>query len=63
MKTITYTESCNMFFAPVDEIIEALGNNEGLQGLTSQDVANIVKSDAVLSFYVENFSSSVVFDK
>lgn len=52
-----------MFFAPVDEIIEALGNNEGLQGLTSQDVANIVKSDAVLSFYVENFSSSVVFDK
>jgi len=30
MQPITYLQSCNMFFAPLDEIIEALANNESL---------------------------------
>ena len=33
MQPITYLQSCTMFFAPLDEIIEALANNESLYGV------------------------------
>ena len=31
---MSYLEECNKYFAPLDEIQDALENNEGLCGLT-----------------------------
>lgn len=61
MKVITYLESCNMFFAPVDEIIEALVNMEGISGITYQELVEFVNENATLRFYVDNFDTHVKF--
>ena len=37
-----YLEDCNDFFAPLDEIAEALNNGEGLNGIPSIDLIFIV---------------------
>lgn len=63
MKTITYLESNNKFFAPVDEIIEALNNDEGIKGLSHTQLLLILKANNELAYYVENFETAVIFTK
>ncbi len=59
MQPITYLQSCNMFFAPLDEIIEALEINESLYGISNTELNNMVASNSQLAFYVNNFDSMV----
>lgn len=59
MQPITYLQSCNMFFAPLDEIIEALENNESLYGISNTELNIMVASNNQLAFYVNNFDSMV----
>lgn len=59
MQPITYLQSCNMFFAPLDEIIEALENNESLYGISNTELNIMVASNSQLTFYVNNFDSMV----
>lgn len=59
MKVITYQESCNKFFAPLDEIIEALENGESLCGLDSSSLNFLINSNQELEFYVNNFNTHV----
>lgn len=63
MKTITYLESNNKFFAPVDEIIEALNNEEGIKGLSYVELLSVLAVNKELAYYVENFDSAVIFTK
>ncbi len=58
---ISYLESCNIFFSPIDEIIEALDNNEGINDLSYSELKKVVESNEELKFYVENFDEYVVF--
>lgn len=60
MKRISYFESCNMFFAPLDEIMEALENNEGLNGFSIAEIKGMVSTNYDLSFYIDNFDEYVV---
>lgn len=62
MMKISYFESCNIFFSPIDEIIEALNNNEGINGMSNIELIRLVNSNEELKFYVENFDEYVVFD-
>ena len=57
MKVITYLESCNMFFAPLDEIIEAVENQEGVNCMSYNELVNMINSNLKLKFYVENFET------
>lgn len=43
-----YLEECTKYFAPLDEICEAIRNKEGLQGLTYDNVVMIVCSNQEL---------------
>lgn len=52
-----------MFFAPVDEIIEALNNEEGINGLSYVELLGMVAANEELSYYVENFDEAVIFTK
>ena len=61
MKYITYLESCNLWFCPLDEIIEALVNDEGLLGMSNEDLLKLLKIDDKLNFYVHNFDTHVTF--
>lgn len=63
MKTISYLESNNMFFAPVDEIIEALNNEEGINGLSYVELLQMIAANEELAYYVENFDEAVIFTK
>lgn len=63
MKTISYLESNNMFFAPVDEIIEALNNEEGINGLSYVELLQMIAANEKLAYYVENFDEAVIFTK
>ncbi len=60
MKRISYLESCNMFFAPLDEIMEAIENNEGLNGFSNAELKGMVSTNYDLSFYIDNFDEYVV---
>ena len=57
MKVITYLESCNMFFAPLDEIIEAVESFEGLSGIDYSELKMLVSTNKELKFYIENFET------
>ena len=46
---MTYLESCNKYFAPLDEIQEALDNNEGCAGITNQELRFVVKFNKELA--------------
>lgn len=63
MQTITYLESNNKFFAPVDEIIEALNNEEGVKGLSYIELLCMLSVNKELAYYVENFETAVIFTK
>jgi len=45
---MTYLESCTKYFAPLDEIDEALRNNEGLAGLTNSELVILVNGNKSL---------------
>jgi len=61
MKVLTYLESCNKWFAPLDEICEALNNKERIFGYDYSELLLAVASDEELAFYVENFDEYVSF--
>jgi hypothetical protein len=51
MKTITaeqYESDCTKFFAPCDEIAEALINNEGVAGVDANTLKALVASNGEL---------------
>jgi len=50
---MTYEEECTKWFAPADEIAEALRNNEGLCGLSHEELKKIVISDSSLMMAVD----------
>ncbi len=39
---MTYLEECNKYFAPLDEIQEAIDNGEGIAGMSAQELRQIV---------------------
>ncbi len=54
---MTYLESCTKYFAPLDEIQEALDNNEGLCGLSSVELKSLVNSNKELKTDLIVFSN------
>lgn len=63
MKKITYLESNTLFFAPIDEIIEALNNEEGICKLSYVELLQVLIVNESLAFYVENFETHVIFTR
>lgn len=45
---MTYLEQCNKYFAPLDEIGEALRNKEGVAGISNFELVNKVVQDKEL---------------
>lgn len=45
---MTYEEQCNKYFAPIDEISEALANGEGINCMGSKELFSIVESNSEL---------------
>ena len=43
-----YLEECTKFFAPLDEINEALLNSEGIAGVSYQELLAIINTDIEL---------------
>lgn len=41
---MTYLEQCTKYFAPLDEIQEALNNREGISGLSYNELVLLVNS-------------------
>ena len=39
---MTYEEECTKYFAPLDEISEAINNNEGMCGISFDELRNLV---------------------
>lgn len=60
---ISYEESNNKFFTPVDEVIEALTNEEGIKGLSYVELLAMLSVNKELAYYVENFETAVIFTK
>lgn len=60
MEIISYLTSCNIWFAPLDEVIDALANNESLCGIECDELRRMVKSNPMIEFYVNNFDTHVV---
>lgn len=56
---ITYHQSCHLFFAPLDEICEALNNNEGIKGYSPEQLQERVTANTELAYYVKNFDHKV----
>ena len=44
-----YIEQCNKFFAPLDEIIEALNNQEGIKGISYDELVAIINTNSELA--------------
>lgn len=63
MNAISYLESCNMWFAPLDEVIDALNNNESISGIEPDELKLMIKSKPKVEFYINNFDSHVIFNK
>lgn len=55
---MTYLESCTKYFAPIDEIIEALANNEGLSGMTNKELVMVVTANKSLMSDICEFKKS-----
>jgi hypothetical protein len=56
MRTLTeqqYQEDCTKYFAPLDEIAEALSNGEGINGLTYKELNMMVQSNENLKLDLE----------
>ena len=50
-----YLADCNDFFAPLDEIAEALNNGEGLNGISSIELIFIVHNNAELLERIQKY--------
>ena len=61
MKVLTYLESCHKWFAPLDEICEALANKERIFGHDYSELLLAAEGDKELAFYIENFDNYVSF--
>ncbi len=48
MKNSQYFIDSNKYFQPLDEIVEALRNDEGISGFTNKELWNIVTSNEEL---------------
>jgi len=46
---MTYVEQCTKYFAPIDEIAEALNNNEGICGATNIELKLVVENNSELA--------------
>tara|TARA_R110002111_G_scaffold167314_1_gene233231 strand:+ start:398 stop:586 length:189 start_codon:yes stop_codon:yes gene_type:complete len=46
---MTYLEECTKYFAPLDEIVEALHNNEGVSGITYKELIAITTNNTALN--------------
>jgi len=45
---MTYLEQCTKYFQPLDEIAEAIINNEGIAGLTNKELLFMIASNKQL---------------
>ena len=61
MRVLTYLESCQKWFAPLDEICEALSNKESCGFIPYPLLQYMVVTRPDLAFYVENFDTHVSF--
>lgn len=52
---MTYLESCTKYFAPIDEIIEAMDNEEGVAGLSFFELKALVESNINLQRDIAEF--------
>ena len=52
---MTYEEECTKWFAPLDEIVEALNNNEGITGISHNELVLLISCDVSLKLAVENY--------
>jgi hypothetical protein len=48
-KTMTYLDQCNRYFAPLDEIAEALSNGEAVAGVSYSELVGLVRSNPDLN--------------
>lgn len=46
---MTYLEECNKYFSPLDEIAEAIRNNEGVSGVSNQELLVLCVNNDELS--------------
>ena len=46
---MNYEEQCNKYFAPLDEIAEALTNNDGICGISNTELSRLVESNQHLT--------------
>lgn len=51
--TMSYYDACNDFFAPLDEICEAIDNKEGCAGLTHAELLRAVDDNHELAVLVK----------
>lgn len=51
---LAYHEECTKYFAPLDEICEAMENDEGIYGLTNDELYTILENNKELMNDVEN---------
>lgn len=52
---IQYQKDCTNFFAPADEIAEALRNNEGIWVFSFSTLTNMVETDEKLKEAVQRY--------
>jgi hypothetical protein len=58
MKTVSeqqYLKDCTDFFAPLDEIAEAIRNKEGLQGVTYIELIRLVNSNPIMNYRLQPY--------
>ena len=54
---LTYEQQCTKYFQPLDEISEALSNNEGIAGLTNLELKSIVERNAELKSDLKEYEN------
>ena len=62
LSSTKYTELCNKFFAPLDEIAEALQNNEGLLNMSFRELVFICHNNDELTSDLDNYYDVDTFD-
>lgn len=57
---MNYLETCTKYFAPIDEIIEALDNNEGVAGISAAELVRVVSFNKGLEQDVRDFRAGLI---
>ena len=60
IKKMTYLEQCNKYFAPLDEICEALRNEEGICGMSNRELVKKVVLDKSLTSDLNIYEGLVI---